>query len=181
MDSNTILNVRNNIKPITNALILRHNRLVPPGAVSPYAGAAAPDGWLMCDGSNVSRTTYYYLFNLIGTTYGNGNGTTTFTLPDMRSRFPLAAGNGVGLSNRVLSTIGGEENHTLTIAEMPGHTHSYTDTYRTNNQSTDNAFGTEVAANETATTETKTTGSTGGNAAHNTMPPYLVLNYIIKY
>lgn len=187
-----------NSVPITRTFILRHNRLCPAGAVSPFAGAEAPDGWLMCDGSEVSIETYNKLYNTIGATYGAATAG-YFKLPDMRSKFPLAAGDGPGssLSNRVLGQTGGEENHTLIAAEMPshshgvtdpGHTHTYSDVYRSGDQSV--LIGTSTAADQDVTTDNRTTGSsttgisiqnTGGGQAHNTMPPFLVLNYIIKY
>ncbi|HRF69837.1 MAG TPA: tail fiber protein [Candidatus Pelethenecus sp.] len=66
----------------------------PIGLVSPYVGSAAPSGWLLCDGSAVSRTTYADLFAVISTTYGTGDGSTTFNLPDLRSRLPVGAGTG---------------------------------------------------------------------------------------
>ena len=62
------------------------NTLIPKGAIFPYGGITAPDGWLICDGSEISRTTYADLFAVIGTAYGEGNGTTTFNLPDGRER-----------------------------------------------------------------------------------------------
>ena len=73
--------------------------------------------WLFCDGSAVSRTTYKDLFDVIGTTYGTGNGNTTFNLPDFRARFPMGS-NGGSL------TAGGASSHTLAIAEIPAHSHS---------------------------------------------------------
>ena len=57
--------------------------LIPVGGLMPYAGATSPEGWLLCDGTAINRTTYANLFALIGTTYGSGNGTTTFNVPDM--------------------------------------------------------------------------------------------------
>lgn len=170
-----------NNKPLATILTTRHNRLCPAGCVESFAGTVAPSGWLLCDGSTISRTTYPVLFNAIGTTHGAGDGVTTFRLPDMRGRISVAAGTGVGLTNRVLGVTGGAETHTLTIAEMPSHNHSYVDTYRNGNQNTDNVGNTETAANETTTNENKTTGNQGGGAAHNIMQPYLVLNHIIKF
>ena len=99
----------------------------------------------------------------------------------MRGRISVAAGQGAGLTNRVLGAVDGEEKHTLSIAEMPAHTHPYVDTYRTGNQNNDNASNTETSANETTTNENKTTSSTGGGLPHNVMQPYVVLNHIIKY
>lgn len=89
------------------------------GAVIPFAGASAPTGYLLCDGTAVSRTTYATLFALIGTTYGVGDGSTTFNMPDCRGRFPLgkaAAGTG-----SVLASTGGSLDHTHT---GPSHTHT---------------------------------------------------------
>jgi microcystin-dependent protein len=100
-----------------------------------------------------------------------------FALPDLRGRNILGAGSGPGLTSRSLGQMGGEEKHTLTINEMPAHTH--TQTTRTGNQNTDNVFGTEVAANETS--GTVNTGSTGGSQSHNVMDPFTVCNYIIKH
>lgn len=172
----TALTTKRDIKAITRALILRNNRLVPAGSVEAFAGSVVPSGWLMCNGASISKTDYYHLYDIIGDAYGSGD-EDNFVLPDLRSRQVVGAGQGNGLSNRSLAQTGGEESHTLTINEMPAHTH--TQTIRTGNQSTDNVFGSEVAANETS--GTVTTGSTGGSMAHNVMDPFLVLNYIIKY
>lgn len=95
-----------------------------PGEISMYGGMTAPAGWLDCDGIAVSRTTYAALFTAIGTTYGIGDGSTTFNLPDLRGRSPLGAGQGVGLTNRMLGEVGGEEAHALTEAENGPHDHT---------------------------------------------------------
>ena len=121
---------------------------IPAGVIHQYAGASAPAGYLLCDGSAVSRTTYADLFAALGTTYGAGNGSTTFTLPDMRGRMPMGAGTGAGLNAsgtgaptgtaqtaRTRGDWGGEETHLLTGAESgtsahghgvsdPGHAHA---------------------------------------------------------
>ena len=83
----------------------------------------APLGWTFCNGSLAPIAQYQALYALIGTTYG-GNGVTTFGLPDMRGRFPMSMGQGPGLSNRVLGEQLGLENVTLTIPNLPLHTHS---------------------------------------------------------
>lgn len=77
------------LKKLLTKLILT----APVGKIDMYAGASAPSGWLLCNGQAVSRVTYARLFNVIGTTYGAGNGSTTFNVPDMRDRFPVGAGN----------------------------------------------------------------------------------------
>lgn len=94
------------------------------GSVQMYAGSTAPAGWLMCDGSAVSRTTYANLFSVIGTAFGSGDGSTTFNLPDTRSRVPVGVGTGSGLTNRTLGVAGGAETKTINSANLPTHTHT---------------------------------------------------------
>jgi microcystin-dependent protein len=89
-----------------------------------YAGSSVPSGWLSCDGTPVSRTTYANLFAAIGVTFGAGDGSTTFNLPDTRSRMPIGAGTGTGLTNRALGTAGGGESKTINSANLPTHTHT---------------------------------------------------------
>jgi microcystin-dependent protein len=94
-----------------------------PGEIKMFGGSGAPTGWLMCDGSQVSRTAYPRLWTAIGTNFGAGDGSTTFNLPDMRGRMPMGLGTGVGLTNRVIGTKAGAEQHTHT-GNIPSHTHS---------------------------------------------------------
>ena len=91
----------------------------PAGIVMPFAGSTAPHGYLLCDGSAVSRTDYADLFTAIGTTYGAGDGSTTFNLPNLSGRVVL----GVSQSH-ALGTTGGEASHTLTEQELPAHSHT---------------------------------------------------------
>lgn len=91
----------------------------PAGAIMQYAGTNAPEGWLMCDGSAISRTTYSALFAAIGTTYGAGDGSTTFNLPNLANRVAVGVSDTHGLG-----TTGGNETHTMTADEMPSHNHS---------------------------------------------------------
>ena len=90
----------------------------PIGAVVPYAGTVAPPGWLVADGSEVSRTTYSALFQAIGTTYGSGDGSTTFNLPDLRGRVVVAVG-----SNGDVAALGQNEGN-AEGSRSPLHTHS---------------------------------------------------------
>lgn len=89
------------------------------GIIYMFAGSTPPEGFLLCDGSNVSRTTYSALYDAIGTTYGNGDGSTTFGIPDLSGKVAL----GVSSSHTLAST-GGEETHALTSSEMPSHVHN---------------------------------------------------------
>ncbi len=160
--------------------------VVPAGAITAYAGTTAPSGWLLCDGAAVSRTAYADLFAAIGTTYGAGDGSTTFNLPDLRGRVVAgkddmggtAAGRvtataAPGIDGTVLGAAGGAEEHVLTLAEMPSHDHDQTGTSATMFGGTD----TSVTAPRTGTAKT---GATGGGGAHNNMQPSIVLNYIVK-
>lgn len=92
---------------------------IPVGVIEMFAGSTAPNGWLVCDGSTVSRKTYSDLFKVIGTTYGAGNSNTTFTLPDMRGRTPIGVGTGSGLTARTLAATTGAETVTLSASNIP--------------------------------------------------------------
>lgn len=111
-------------------------RPLPVGALVPYAGSSAPTGYLLCDGSAVSRSTYADLFTAISTTFGAGDGSTTFNLPDLRGRTAVGkdnmggsaasrvTGNTVSPNGNTLGAVGGGERHTLITGEMPSHTHT---------------------------------------------------------
>lgn len=97
--------------------------------ISMFAGSTAsiPVGYLLCDGTAISRDTYAGLFAKIGTLYGAGDGSTTFNLPNLTSRVPIGAGTGTGLSTRGLGSSGGAEQVILTATQMPVHTHAIND------------------------------------------------------
>ena len=160
---------------------------MPAGAIMPYGGTSAPSLWLLCYGQDVSRTTYADLFTAIGTTYGVGDGSTTFGIPDLRGRVPAGQDDMGGVSaNRltgltggvdgdVLGGTGGAETHTLVTAEMPAHTHDFPpNSFAT---SSGGSGMSEMTAAGAATVIS--TASTGGDGAHNNVQPTIVLNYII--
>ena len=93
--------------------------VIPCGIIQMFAGATAPNGWLVCNGSTVSRSAYSDLFKVIGTTYGAGNSNDTFTLPDMRGRTPIGVGTGAGLTARTLAATTGAETVTLSASNIP--------------------------------------------------------------
>lgn len=95
----------------------------PTGSIAMFAGASAPAGHLLCDGSLVSRSAYSTLFGVIGTAYGVGDGTTTFALPNLKGKVPVGR-DSADTQFDVLGETGGAKTHTLTAAEMPVHTHT---------------------------------------------------------
>lgn len=170
------------------------------GEIKMGGWASSPAGWLLCDGSAVNRTTYADLFNAIGTSYGVGDGTTTFNVPDFRGRGPVGAGTGSGLTARALGQTGGEEAHILTLGELAQHSHTVTDPQHSHginspgglivvqdNTATNGIVGGaiqkmqgrgDVTINNGATGIT--VQNTGSNTAHNNMQPYGVATFVIK-
>lgn len=180
------------------------------GDLKAYAGATVPAWasgyWLMCDGSAVSRTTYADLFDAIGETWGAGDGSTTFNLPDLRGRIPVglddmggSAANrvtaaGSGIDGDTLGASGGDETHTLSTSEIPAHDHGVNDSGHDHgldrNLSSVATTGTGSYSdfvriqNAVGSTGSAVTGITiqnsGGGAAHNNMQPSAMVNYLIK-
>jgi microcystin-dependent protein len=159
----------------------------PSGAVMPFAGSSAPSGWLLCYGQAVSRTTYAALFAIVSTTYGAGDGSTTFNLPDLRGRSAFGVDNmggtaanrvtsgGSGITGTTLGASGGTETHTLTTAQMPSHTHT-----TTASASSAGAISGSCPSNVVVYGAGTATSSVGGGGAHQNMSPAIMLNYIIK-
>jgi microcystin-dependent protein len=148
---------------------------LPIGTILDYGGTTAPTNFVECDGAAVSRTvTYDQLFTAIGTTWGVGDGSTTFNLPDFRRRVTVGAGgSGTGTLGNSEGDTGGSETHTLTESEIPAHTH----TIPTGTGGT----GARFPATEGSFPSTVASGSTGGGGAHNNMQPSAVVMKVIRY
>lgn len=163
----------------------------PVGSVMGWCTDTAPEDWLLLDGRAVSRTAYPALFAVLGSTYGAGDGSSTFNLPDMRGR--VAVGKSTASEFSTLGKKGGAATHTLTTSELPAHTHgsagAHTHTIpNTANGINGSAVRAESFANASDSGRNLKTGSAGahthtsvgGGSAHNNLQPYMVLNYIIK-
>lgn len=168
---------------------------VPIGTVMDYAGGSAPTNYLLLYGQAISRTTYADLFAILGTTYGSGNGSTTFNLPDLRGRVVAgqddmggsSANRLTGLTNGVdgdvLGDTGGEQAHTLTTAQIPAHTHTITTDgtrHGANGLATSSFFGADGNTSTDSNIVSQTSSSTGGGGSHNVVQPTLILNKIIR-
>ena len=106
---------------------LCHPSPMPTGTIIDFAGLNAPAGWLPCDGAAVSRTTFSGLYAVLGgaaSPWGQGNGSSTFNVPDFRGRTAVGVGTGPGLTNRAVAATGGEERHALLIGEITAHVHT---------------------------------------------------------
>jgi microcystin-dependent protein len=154
------------------------------GEIRMFAGNFAPAGWMFCEGQLLPISEYETLFNLIGTTYG-GDGQSTFALPDLRGRVPLHFGNGF-----TLAETGGVEDVTLTVSQIPAHSHAL---LGTNNQAssfaplnqvggvtqlaTTTPYGTD---NPSVTLSPQAVSAIGGSQPHNNFQPYLCVDFIIS-
>lgn len=156
----------------------------PTGVVAPFAASVPPGGWLVCDGSAVSRAGYANLFSVIGTTWGAGNGSSTFNLPDLRGRTALGA-NG----SHALASTGGAETVTISTAQLPSHTHPITDPGHFHASVIADASNTGGTTAHTAATAGNTasamtgitaTDATGSGNPVTTISPYATLVWIIK-
>ncbi len=202
---------------------IRSSQDNPVGTIQMFGGDLAPQGWLLCDGAEVSRIDYAGLFAVLGTTYGSGNGSTTFNLPDLQDRFAMGKSG-----TRTIGSTGGAAtvdlahthtgpahthttgNCTLTIAQMPSHTHiqnqhrhsitgsggtqysngpytrmdgnpGYTSNSNYTTPTNQNTGGGQ--AHNHGSTGSSGTGATGSalNASQTILNPYQVVSYIIKY
>ena len=186
------------LKKTALASVYNYIAAVPIGLVSDYAGIVPPDGWFMCFGQAISRTTYSALFTAIGATYGGGDGATTFNLPDCRGR--VIAGKddmggtsserlnegwispdyyGYNVNGDVLGAAGGDALHQLTGNQMPYHAHTFSDYYQ-------GLIGGGALAGGPHYTLTggfvaNSTAGAGASWHHNNMQPTIIMHKIIKY
>jgi microcystin-dependent protein len=166
------------------------------GYVTLFAGNFTPRNWGFCNGQTINIASNTALFSILGTTYG-GNGTTTFALPDLKGRTVVGVGQGPGLSDYDLGQVGGSESVTLTVSQMPAHTHNlqYSSVLpaglgaTTEAASGSNTFATQAeglaAYSSPANTALKpysgivTMQNSGIGFPISTMDPFLALNYVI--
>lgn len=150
------------------------------GQIFAYAGTDEPSGALLCDGSEVSRVEYSELFAAIGTTYGEGDGSTTFNLPNLEGRLVVGESDDFAFGD-----VGGEAEHTLTVDELPAHQHSLSRSMQNASDEASNyglqsggGFGNRgvVTGNKNGATYAT---NTGGDQPHNNMPPYVVMRWFI--
>ena len=149
---------------------------LPVGAVTPFAGTIAPDGYEFCNGQSLNRDTFSALFAIIGTIYGTGDDDNSFNVPDMRSRFPM----GATTNNPITSTGNGEL--TLTVGQLPPHNHDFTSFVKSVSvtDTTRGAGAFPVVQSVSVTTSTANPGTTGNGDPISIVPAFLSLNYIIK-
>ena len=162
-------------------------------SISPFTGsmlmwptATAPSGFLLCNGATASRSTYAALFAIVGTIFGSGDGSTTFTLPDYRDRMPVGAGTtyAAAVTGGSKDAIVVSHTHVATVTD-PGHSHNTSLQVITQNTGNGAAGGVDRAL-QIASTTTATTGisvtnaSTGSSGTNANLPPYLGIFFIIK-
>jgi microcystin-dependent protein len=203
VDTNSYQDASITLAKLATSLV---NLIIAPGIVQAFAGPSPPAGWLICDGSAVSRTTYSALFAAIGTYWGAGDSINTFNLPDFRGRTPIGYVNSAapGITARAFGTRGGSETHVLSIAELPshnhgtandshahgvsGHTHTLINPVGAfNNQPGSGGYSPAGGTNTGSAGDTilpaasgVTITNTGGSGGHDSMQPFGVLYFIVK-
>ena len=159
------------------------------GEIKLFAGNFAPMDYHLCDGSLLPISQNTALFALLGITFG-GDGQSTFALPDLRGRVPVHMGTGAGLSNRIIGQTGGEENHTLSTAEIPAHSHTTPSTRASSQPATETdpagrVFavptdgGLTYGAAASVSLGAAVVANAGSGQPHNNLQPFVCVNMII--
>lgn len=161
------------------------------GTIKTFSGTFVPQGYLPCDGRTLYVQQYAVLFAVIGNRFG-GDGRTTFNLPDLRGRFAMGMGPGPGLTPRNIAASGGDQVVSLTVSQMPNHSHTMHgldggfETYTPENafvpkfpSATAKFYAKRDANQELLPMDPRVIESTGGGQPHTNMPPYLALHFMI--
>jgi microcystin-dependent protein len=148
---------------------------MPTGSVMAFAGSVAPDGYFICNGQAVNRSTYAGLFSIIGTTYGSGNGSTTFNVPDLSGRVVAGMGGSLLAGTDTLGLPGGSKSVTLTLDQIPAHNHGG-GTVGTSHISDVSGGGERTHPYNNG----GSISSQGGGSSHPNVQPTIILNYLIK-
>ncbi|MGE5396789.1 MAG: phage tail protein [Chitinophagales bacterium] len=154
------------------------------GEIRMFAGNYAPLDWALCNGQLLNISQYSALFSLIGTYYG-GDGTTTFALPDLRGRVPVGQGQGPGLTNRTMGQMDGAETVTLTVSNLPTHSHAVmvNNSAGTLSSPSDAVWASNVSQYSTASPDGQMSSaaitSSGSSTAHENMMPSFCINFVI--
>ena len=155
------------------------------GEIRMFAGSFAPRGWALCDGTLLAISQYDALFSLLGTIYG-GDGRTTFGLPDLRGRIPVHNGTGPGLPARPIGQKSGQENTTLTVTNLPSHTHQLNVTEDDADETQPSGMVQAQTAEDSYSafsiveTVSAAVSATGGSQPHSNVQPFLCINFIIS-
>ena len=157
------------------------------GEIRMFGGSFAPVGWMFCDGATLAISENETLFQLIGTTYG-GDGQSTFNLPDLRGRTPIHMGTGKNGTTYQLAEQAGEESVTLTVQQIPSHTHPFVGAATAGNAVTPsgnlpaNSFSVKPYINESpdGNFNQNAIGPVGGSQPHENLQPYACINFIIS-
>jgi microcystin-dependent protein len=144
--------------------------LLPVGTIKAWPVATIPALYVECNGQAISRSTYSVLFGVIGTTYGAGDGSTTFNVPNMSGKIGVGY-KGSDSNFQTLGQSGGEETHTLVISELPTHTHPMV-------TGTSSTGGNHTVSCNTYS-KTAISSCAGSDGAHNNLQPYIVMKFVI--
>lgn len=149
------------------------NGAIPIGTIILYGGSTAPTGFFLCDGTAKNRTTYAALFAVIGTSFGNGDGTATFNIPNFQDVFPIGVNNwSLGQTSSNSTTDSGNAN----ISDS-GHTHAI----QSSNTDVQSGSGSSVVSQIVSPTDSSTAVISDAGHTHTFQAPFLAINFIIKY